>query len=92
MKNQTYQLSAQGIERLEKFKRDVLAGDFEVKTEPYSDGGVAYYVVSAGGSCTCCFGVDESEIANDTLNQIEKTLSNVLGGVPITDSDMELTP
>lgn len=70
MKNQTYQLSAQGIERLEKFKRDVLAGDFEVK-----DKGL-YFVVTAGRSTNCVFTRDESKVVELTLRDIDDALSN----------------
>ena len=41
--SQTYQLSKSGIERLERFKRDVLAGDIEINPEYYESGEICYY-------------------------------------------------
>ena len=41
--SQTYQLSKSGIERLERFKRDVLAGDFEISAR-----------VPLGFAVVCC--------------------------------------
>lgn len=70
MKNQTYQLSAQGIERLKKFKRDVLAGDFTVE-----DKGL-YFVVTTDYSANCVFTRDKSKVVELTLRDIDSALSN----------------
>lgn len=77
MKNQTYQLSAQGIERLEKFKRDVLAGDFDVREERASPSGIRplYFVVSNIDSTNCAFTRNHDEIINYTLRDINESLN-----------------
>lgn len=75
MKNQTYQLSAQGIERLEKFKRDVLAGDFEI-SEDYSEGERVCFNIENNNSIASCF-VDSGERAiADAFKQIDRTLKS----------------
>ena len=77
MKNQTYQLSAQGIGRLEKFKRDVLAGDFVVREERAlpSDIEPLYFVVSNIDSTNCAFTRNQNEIINYTLRDIDESLN-----------------
>ena len=70
--SKTYQLSKSGIERLERFKRDVLAGDFEVRDE-----GI-YFVLSNADSSNCAFTKDESKIVDITVKDIGATLSDVI--------------
>lgn len=76
MKN-TYQLSQSGIERLERFKRDIEAGDFKVREERASpnDTKPMYFVVSNIDSTNCAFTRNQDEIINYTLRDIDWSLS-----------------
>lgn len=75
--NNTYQLSQSGIERLERFKRDIEAGDFEIRESGYySDGSVMYYEVENKDSVTCCFDCDYSDVVEIALEQIENALTS----------------
>jgi len=72
----TYQLSQSGIERLERFKRDIEMGDFEIREGGYySDGSVMYYEVENKDSVTCCFDCDYSDVVSYALEQIENSLT-----------------
>lgn len=75
--NNTYQLSQSGIERLERFKRDIEAGDFKVREEraPQSDIEPMYFVVSNIDSTNCAFTRNKDEIINYTLRDINWSLS-----------------
>lgn len=77
----TYQLSKSGIERLERFKRDILAGYFEItEGAHYSDGRVMYYeIYNKEISGTCCFDCNHNEVVNIALEQIENTLATGIG-------------
>ena len=73
--SQTYQLSKSGIERLERFKRDLLAGDFEIaEGSHYLDGGVSYYVVSNSDSSICCFDCSYNQVPSLTLEGVKNTI------------------
>lgn len=77
MKNQTYQLSAQGIERLEKFKRDVLAGDFEFNNTFLDDEQFDWTLISTNGIATVyCF--ESAKPVETALVKIDNTLT---GGI-----------
>lgn len=96
----TYKLSKSGIERLERFKRDIESGEVRIFPE-YHFGVVAYYVVENDESITCCFLDEHREVKGDALKQIEKTLSGkikenehgliVSGGLALNESDVELS-
>lgn len=78
--NNTYQLSQSGIERLERFKRDIEAGDFEISEGGYySDGSVMYYHIENSYSIACCFDCDYSDVVDIALKQIKNTLSSGIG-------------
>ena len=68
--SQTYQLSKSGIERLERFKRDVLAGDFKIRS------GGFYFVVSSDNGTNCAWTKDESRVIELTLKDIDSALNN----------------
>lgn len=76
--NNTYQLSQSGIERLERFKRDIEAGDFEMREGAYySDGSVMYYEIhNKEFSTACCFDCNYNDAVNIALEQIKNTLSS----------------
>ena len=98
--SQTYQLSKSGIERLERFKRDVLAGDFEVREDNYPDGSLCCFTVENEDSVTCCFVRDKSDIADDLEMQFENTIRGevekneygyiVSGGIPLSRIDITI--
>ena len=98
MKN-TYQLSQSGIERLERFKRDIEAGDCDITVAAYYDSGaVMYYDISSDNGFTCCFDVDKCYVVDDAIEQIEATISGALmkkkscfithGGIPLERNDI----
>lgn len=74
MKN-TYQLSAQGIERLEKFKRDVLAGNFKVR-ETILDGEQFDWILNAPNGIATVYCFDDSDPVKAAVRKINNTLSN----------------
>ena len=68
--SQTYQLSKSGIERLERFKRDVLAGAVSIRNEDY------YFVVSSDNGTNCAWTKDEGAVIELTLQDIDSALNN----------------
>ena len=97
--SQTYQLSKSGIERLERFKRDVLAGDFEVREESWVDGGFMCFIIENAESAACCFMPNKNDIAGDIERQFERTIKGeikknkigyyVTGGFALLKSDVD---
>lgn len=77
MKN-TYQLSQSGIERLERFKRDIEAGDFKVREERASQSDIEplYFVVSSENGTNCAWTKYASKVIELTLQDIDAALSN----------------
>lgn len=75
MKNQTYQLSQSGIERLERFKRDIEAGDFEV-SETILDGEQFDWVLNAPNGVVTVYCRYDTEPAKAAVRKINNTLSN----------------
>ena len=73
--SQTYQLSKSGIERLERFKCDVLTGDIEINPEYYESGEICYYTARNKETVTCCFTSDRDKVIADLHEQINATLS-----------------
>lgn len=75
--NNTYQLSQSGIERLERFKRDIEAGDFYVRPERVSQSDIEpmYFVVSSKNGSNCAFTSDESKVVELTLKDIDASIS-----------------
>ena len=73
--SQTYQLSKSGIERLERFKLDVLAGAVSIREDYLPDGSVWCFTVDNGDYVTCCFVSSKDDIASDIESQLENTLS-----------------
>lgn len=98
--SQTYQLSKSGIERLERFKRDVLAGDFEVREEHLDDGTFLCFIIENAESVACCFMPNKNDIADDIERQLDRTIKGkieknkigyfVAGGFALMKSDVEL--
>ena len=96
--SQTYQLSKSGIERLERFKRDVIAGDFEITKDCFDDGSVLCFIVGNSDSATCCFVQNESEVINDFIRNYEKSFCSeivkskfgyiLIDGLPLTRNDI----
>ena len=90
----TYKLSKSGIERLERFKRDIESGKARVFFES------CYYAVENFESITCCFTDDEESAKADALKQIQTSLTGeieknefgfvVSGGCGLGKSDVEL--
>lgn len=90
----TYKLSKSGVERLERFKRDIVSGNVRVFFE------ACYYAVENSESITCCFTDDEESAKLDALKQIEKTINGnivenylgflVPGGLALNESDVEV--
>tara|TARA_R110002049_G_C8819105_1_gene534292 strand:+ start:18 stop:377 length:360 start_codon:yes stop_codon:yes gene_type:complete len=76
--SQTYQLSKIGIERLERFKRDVLAGAIEINPEYYESGEICYYTARNKETLTCCFTSDRDKVIADLHEQIEVTFNGVI--------------
>lgn len=75
MKTNTYQLSQSGIERLQRFKADILAGDFKVNIGvKRDDGKIMYYTASNEDSTTCVFTGDKSKVLVMAIKNIENTL------------------
>ena len=73
---QTYQLSQSGIERLERFKRDVEAGNCKIGVGHIrNDGSVMYYHVIAGTSVICVFNSNESEVEKIAVENINNTIN-----------------
>ena len=68
--SQTYQLSKSGIERLERFKRDVLAGEVNIRSEGF------YFVVSSDNGTNCAWTKDESRVIELTLQDINSALNS----------------
>jgi hypothetical protein len=74
-----YQLSKTCIERLEIFKRDIKAGNCDIKDGGYySDGAVMYYSIENKDSATCCFDCDRKDVTEVALWQIKNT---IFGGI-----------
>ena len=97
--SQTYQLSKSGIERLERFKRDVLAGDFEVREDCLNDGVFLCFIIENTDSVACCFMPNKNDIADDIERQFENTIKGkieknkigyfVTGGFSLLKSDVD---
>jgi len=97
--SQTYQLSKSGIERLERFKRDVLAGAVNIIEDYHPDGSLWCFTVENSYSVTCCFVPSKDDIASDIEKQLENTLSGkikknklcyfVTDGFALMKSDVE---
>ena len=73
--SQTYQLSKSGIERLERFKRDVLSGEVNIREDFLPDGSLWCLTVDNGDSATCCFVSSKDDIASDIKRQFENTVN-----------------
>lgn len=105
MKNQTYQLSKSGTDRLEQFKRDIENGDCHILQE-MSKGELVYFMVTSKNGLTCVFDLNESKVKRNAIEMIDKTLTGkveqrkmthdgskyfcVDGGCSLIDSDVEL--
>ena len=96
--SQTYQLSKIGIERLERFKRDVLAGAVSITEDLFDDGSVFCFIVENSDSATCCFVQNKSEVVNDFIRKYEKSFCSeivksksgyiLIDGLPLTRNDI----
>jgi hypothetical protein len=64
----TYQLSKSGIERLERFKRDVENGDCSIRVD------LTHFTIKSANGIDCCFASDESKVRSETIKNIEHTL------------------
>ena len=73
--NNTYQLSQSGIERLERFKCDIEAGDFEV-SETILDGEQFDWILSAPNGIATVYCFDDSDPVKAAVRKINNTLSN----------------
>ena len=74
--NNTYQLSQSGIERLERFKRDIEAGDAEIGVgHRRKDGSVMFYHIISEGSVICVFTGDESDAVKTAIENINNTIN-----------------
>jgi len=73
--SQTYQLSKSGIERLERFKRDVLAGEVSIKEDQFNDGSFFCFIVGNSESVACCFNPDKGKVIVDIERQFENTVN-----------------
>ena len=73
--SQTYQLSKSGIERLGRFKRDVLAGSVNIREDYHADGSLWCFTVDNGDCVTCCFVSNKDDIASDIRNQLINTIN-----------------
>ena len=71
-----YKLSQSGIDRLNRFKRDIENGDFKIVYQRHF-GKLLYFTVSSGNelSTACVFDLDESKIAENAIAEIEKALN-----------------
>lgn len=97
--SKTYQLSKSGIERLERFKRDVLAGDFEVRGDYLDDGTFFCFIIENTESVACCFMPNKNDIAGDIERQFDRTIKGkieknkigyyVAGGFALLKSDVD---
>ena len=96
--SKTYQLSKSGIERLERFKCDVLAGAVSITEDCFDDGSVFCFVVGNSDSATCCFVQNEGEVVNDFIRKYEKSFCSeivkskfgyiLIDGLPLTRTDI----
>ena len=92
-------LSKSGIERLGRFKRDVLAGSVNIREDYHADGSLWCFTVDNGDYVTCCFVSSKDDIASDIRNQLINTINGdikknkygyyVDGGFALMKSDVE---
>lgn len=101
----TYQLSQSGIERLNKFKRDIENGDCRILQEFFKDE-LVYFHVSSKNGMACVFDLNENKVKENAIDIIEKTLTGKIeqrkmahdgskyfcvdGGCGLLDGDVEL--
>lgn len=69
-----YKLNKNGIERLQRFKRDIENGDCEVLPEMYK-GELAYFKVYSKNGLTCVFDLNESKVKENAIKAINNTLT-----------------
>ena len=96
--SQKYQLSKSGSERLERFKRDVLAGAVNIREDYHTYGSPWCFTVENSDSVACCFVSSKDDIVSDIEKQLENTLSGKIeknkigyyidGGLALMKSDV----
>lgn len=94
-----YKLSKSGIERLERFKRDIESGNVIVRARFRHDE-FLYNVVENSEMVTCCASEDQELAKKEAVAQIEKTLNGkietdkdgyfVKGGLCLLLSEVEV--
>lgn len=73
--NNTYQLSQSGIERLERFKRDIESGNYKIEPT-FIDGEQFDWVLHSENGLSTVYCFEDADPIKATIRKINNTLSN----------------